>query len=80
MNDLRILFADQPPFFQAVAVVLAALGLILLIGVVEGAVLSAATWIRRFRARRYFDRVVRIERQDRRRRELNAVSRSGGRS
>jgi hypothetical protein len=80
MNDLRILFANQPPFFQAVAVVLAALGLILALGVIDEAIGALVRWQRVFRARRYFDHVVRIERQDRRRRELNAVSRSGGRS
>lgn len=80
MNDLRILFANQPPFFQAVTVVLAALGLILLISVVHEVLRLLVPWFVHWSARRNLNNVVRIERQDRRRRELNAVSRSGGRS
>jgi hypothetical protein len=62
MNDLRILFFDQPPFFQAVAVVLAALGLILLISVGHEVLRLLVPWYVHWSARRYLDKVVRFER------------------
>lgn len=76
LSDFWTLVGNQPPFYQAVSYALVAMLLIIFIGVGEFAVLSAVREIRRFRARRYFNKVVRIEQAEIRRRHLDAVARS----